>query len=133
MNLVPEPDAELIATAQQLAHRLDAGTESLTAVLAQLTELRTQQKWSVRAILGSYGVWLFDIVLIIVSVIILTGITQRLESSIHETCTLYGFIIPSYRETSRAASPMGPEGYDNFYRQMQVSADNLNCGVPHRI
>lgn len=72
---------------------------------------------------------------IIVAVLLRNQSAQnaRLEASIHEQCSLYGLVIPSYRDAARAASPLGPDGYDNAYRQMQTSADHLNCGIPHKV
>lgn len=58
---------------------------------------------------------------------------EQVKTLVHENCTLYGFIIPSYRESSRATSPLGPAGYDTFYYAMQTSADHLGCNIKHRI
>lgn len=57
----------------------------------------------------------------------------QLKGSIHEQCSLYGLLIPSYRETSKATSPLGPQGYDDAFRKIQISADNLGCGIPHKV
>lgn len=58
---------------------------------------------------------------------------NRLEASIREQCSLYELIIPSYSEASKQRSPLGPAAYDNAFRQMQISADHLNCRIPHRV
>jgi hypothetical protein len=86
-------------------------------------------------------VFMAGALLILVGVVMFVGFlsysvnnqNNRLESSIREQCSLYELIIPSYRDAARAASPLGPEGYDNAFRQMQVSADHLNCRIPHRV
>lgn len=74
---------------------------------------------------------------VLVTDLVITGgafvLFEQVKTLVHESCTLYGFIIPSYRESARATSPLGAEGYDVFYRAMQVSADHLGCGIPHRI
>lgn len=74
---------------------------------------------------------------ILVADLLLTGgaffLYEQVKTLVHESCTLYGFIIPSYREAARATSPLGPAGYDTFYYAMQTSADHLGCNIKHRI
>jgi hypothetical protein len=59
--------------------------------------------------------------------------TQQLTRLTHNNCTLYGLIIPSYREAARQASPLGPAAYDDVYKQIQHSADELSCGIAHKV
>lgn len=71
----------------------------------------------------------------IVVYLLIVGIQARsqLQQSIHEQCSLYGLIVPSYSDAAKARSPLGPDAYTNAYRRMQVSADNLHCGIPHKV
>lgn len=114
-----------------------ASADSLTAEIVALRDSVVsldRRKGSRLAVIGSYALWLLDIALIVfVGVLLHSHAEQnaRLEASIHEQCSLYKLIIPSYREAARATSPLGPEGYDAAYRQMQISADHLDCKIPH--
>lgn len=116
-----------------------ASADSLTAEIINLQKSvlsLDRKKGSRLAVIGSYVLWLLDIALIVfVGVLLHSHAEQnaRLEASIHEQCSLYGLIIPSYREAARATSPLGPEGYDNAYRQMQTSADHLDCKITHSV
>lgn len=111
-----------------------AVSASVTALTAQIAQLAGGQRRSWRAIIGAYALWLIEIGIVVGLIIFVIGLNNtnaRLEASITEQCSLYSLIIPSYREEARRVSPLGPEGYDEAFRRMQVSADNLGCGIPH--
>lgn len=118
---------------------LKVSADSLTAEIVALRISVTaldRNKGSRLAVIGSYVLWLIDIAIIaFVAVLLHNQSTQnaRIETSIHEQCSLYALIIPSYGEASKQRSPLGPAAYDNAYRQMQNSADHLNCGIPHTV
>lgn len=57
----------------------------------------------------------------------------RVEASIHEQCSLYALILPSYSAASKQRSPLGPTAYDDAFRRIQASSDHLQCGIPHVI
>ena len=121
--------AGLAEQAQNLADEVKA----LRLAADSLAKRARRNEWTTQ--LTALGLVL-DIALSIFAFVLLnnqSASNARLEASIHESCTLYGFIISSYRETARQASPLGPDAYDQFYRAMQTSADHLNCGIPHKI
>lgn len=125
-------DAELTTSFQQLSDRADKLTELLSTKAATADVNRGFKKTG-RRILGSYGLWLVDVIMIIVSVVVITGIVHRIENLVHQNCALYGYVLSLYNPATRARSPLGPVAYDNFYRQMQDGADALECGIPHKI
>ena len=58
---------------------------------------------------------------------------HSLNTQLHETCALYSLFIRSYNPASAAKSPLGAAGYVDAFRQLEVSADHLNCGIPHKV
>jgi hypothetical protein len=54
-----------------------------------------------------------------------------LDSSIHETCRLYGTFMSFYSPAARDRFVGGPGQYDQLYSTLQLSADRLNCGLKH--
>lgn len=128
---VPDPLIARPTTAQvdALTDRVDGLRIAATA----LTKRTRRNEWGVRlTIIGL----LADVALSVIAFFLLhnqAGQNARLKTSIHEQCSLYALIIPSYRDTAKASSPLGPDGYDTAYRGMQVSADNLGCGIPHAV
>lgn len=133
--------ADLASEAQHLADEVKA----LRVTAANIGRRTTRNGWVVA--ITTTGL-LLDIALSIAAFIILSNqtdssarivtnnsriiaINSQIVASVHEQCSLYGLLIPSYREVARQASPLGPTGYDTAYRQMQASADRLQCGIPH--
>lgn len=129
---IPAPVGTAAGLAQQ-AQELADEVKELRVAADNVAKRTRRNEWTTT--LTALGLAL-DIALSIFAFVLLSNQSAsnaRLEASIHESCTLYGFIISSYRETARTASPLGPIGYDNFFKAMQASADHLNCGVPHKI
>lgn len=120
---------ELAATARAVA-------VSLNTLTGQVELLTARQRNSWRAILGAYLLWLIEVSIVIALILFVFGLkstNERLETSIHEQCSLYSLLIPSYREEVRRVSPLGPQGYDAAFRRLQASADRLSCGIPHSV
>lgn len=128
-----------VVTGATLAGKMD----DLTGLLRELGEVQENQKRSWRWIKGGSGFLLFDVIVSIFGAIFIyigNGVVDDvraqgalIQREIHETCSLYGFVINSYNERSRSQSVLGPDKYDNFYRQLEGSADRLQCGIPHKI
>ncbi len=125
--LQPQADTDLAVSAASLS------TE-LTELNQQIATLQNSDHRSWRAIKG--GAWFitFDVLATALGLwlgIIVYQQNHRIETSVHEQCSLYSLIIPSYRETTRQTSPLGPTGYDNAFRRLQISSDTLGCAIPH--
>lgn len=54
---------------------------------------------------------------------------DRLAASVHEQCTLYAEFLAFYSPRAKAASPQGPDAYDQAFRKLLASADHLQCGL----
>lgn len=145
------PDAVLGEKVDNLAGMLkelkELRTGQDTLATGQDT-LVTEQSRAWTAIKGGLGLVVFDIALSILAGVVLFGLhatqvqTQSLvtqvqaqqvqqETSVHETCSLYSLFLGSYSAKGRAASALGPEGYDKAFRGLETSADHLRCGIPH--
>lgn len=135
---LPE-DRERVVTGATLVGKMD----NLSVLLKELGEVQSEQKRSWRWIKGGSGFLAFDVIVSILGAIFIyagTGVVhdvqaqgRLLQQQVHETCSLYGFVIGNYNERSKATSAFGPAGYDNFYRQLEASSDRLKCGIPHKI
>lgn len=139
-SVVPTTDFTALGPPQE---QLIDKMEDVAALLRDLKKVKADQKKTWTWVKGGAGFILFDVLITVlgaIGIITMYGIINevedqgaKLQTSIHETCSLYGFVIQSYNQMSRDRSPLGPEAYDNFYRQLQGSADRLECHIPHKI
>jgi hypothetical protein len=117
---------------QQLVGKMD----DLAGLLKQLGDVQTEQKKTWWWLKGGAGFLVFDVIVSIAGAIAIffgSQVIDRVDRQQHNVCTLYGFVINSYNQTSRDKSPLGPTGYDDFYRQLQGAADDTQCNIPHRV
>jgi len=131
---------------------LNERIEALRQTLAQLTpdvkKLQGEQKTTWTWIKGGAGFIAFDVIITVAGLIfgiylhhveednhkLLSQVQDnqaRLNTSVHETCNLYGTFESFYSDAAKARFVSGPQAYDNLYRQLQVSGDNLQCGIKH--
>ncbi len=148
-DLIFAPAATIIEKADlaQEAHHLADEVTALRETATTLTHRTTRNGWGVA--ITTTGL-ILDIALSVLAFMLLSNqtanntqiaanntriiaINSQIVASIHEQCSLYNLLIPSYREVARQASPLGPAGYDSAFRRMQLSADKLQCGIPHVI
>lgn len=129
-----EPSADtagpvLAVEAQKLAEEVMGLRESAD----KLARRASRNEWALA--LTAIGLAL-DIALSIFAFILLSNQSTsntRLEASIHEQCSLYSLILPSYSSAAQQRSPLGPKAYDDAFRRIQVSSDHLGCGITHVI
>lgn len=119
----PETVLERTALAEE-AHTLADEVSRLRSAADKIATRTHRNEWGVR--LTAIGL-VADIVLSVIALFLF----GRLETSIHEQCTLDALIIPSYSDAAKQRSPLGPLAYDDAFRRIQVSSDHLACGIPH--
>lgn len=61
------------------------------------------------------------------------SVAKQNQTYIHDSCNLYRFIINSYGTAARNRYAAGPVVYDTFIKTVQRSADDLKCGIPHKV
>lgn len=138
---VPGPDedpaimvhpTEPAAPPEQLVGKMD----DLTGLLRELKLLKVDQKKTWWWLKGGAGFLIFDVIVSIAGAIAIffgSQVIDRVDRQQHNVCTLYGFVINSYNQTSREKSPLGPAQYDSFFHQLQTAADGTQCNIPHKI
>lgn len=114
----------------------DAKVDQLAKLLGEIREVKVDQGRSWKWLKRGGGFIAFDVVVTILG--LLAGLALwdqqgRIDTTIHETCSLYSLFINSYNPASAAKSPLGPEQYNIAFRQLQVSADNLDCHIKHKL
>jgi hypothetical protein len=58
------------------------------------------------------------------------GITQdKLDTTVHQFCGLYGSFIRFYNPKARAVFPQGPDEYDAEFHELLTESNNLQCGL----
>jgi hypothetical protein len=146
------PHAEMLADAQSadaaLAERVEALRKTLSKLPQEITDLKNEQK-SVWSWLKGGGVLIaFDLLVTIAGVIFgiylhrvqnnnealieqVQNNQTRLNTSIHETCNLYGTFLGFYSDAAKARFVGGPAQYDQLYLTLQSSSDRLQCGTKH--
>lgn len=63
----------------------------------------------------------------------LQEVTEKNRSYIEDSCNLYGLVLDGYGSAARDRYAAGPQRYDTLISTIQKSADNLNCGIPHKV
>lgn len=142
------PAATLGEADSALAARMESLRLTLAELTPEVTKLQNDQKSTWAWLKGGAGFIAFDILVTAIGFIIgisvyrvehqndalIAQIQQqqaRLGTSIHETCNLYGLFESFYSDAAKARFAGGPVKYDQGYVQLQRSADNLQCGLPH--
>lgn len=139
---------ELQAADDSLAIRVEALRQVIAELSPEVTRLQTEQKSVWSWLKSGAGFIAFDVLITIVG--LMYGIylhriesnneallgqvkTQQvqLNTSIHETCNLYGLFFKFYSPAAAGRFVQGPVVYDQLYTQLQRSSDNLRCGLPH--
>lgn len=54
-------------------------------------------------------------------------------AEVHQTCTLYSQFIKAYNPANATRLQMSVDAYKDQYRQLEASADALNCGIKHKV
>lgn len=114
----------------------DAKVDQLAALLTEIRDVKVDQGRSWKWLKRGGGFIAFDVVVTILGLIAgfaLWDQQDRIDTTIHETCSLYSLVINSYSPAAAARSPLGPAQYDAVYRQLQISSDNLNCHIKHKL
>jgi hypothetical protein len=131
-----------------LAVRVEALRKVISELSPEVTKLQTEQKTVWSWLKSGAGFIAFDVLITIVGLfygIYLHRIEsnnqalldqtkqqqERLNTSIHETCNLYGMFESFYSDAAKGRFVGGPQQYDNLYIQLQTSADHLQCGLKH--
>lgn len=149
----PQTAADTAAADLALLASVEALTKQVEKLAPDVTNLKTEGKRSWAWIRGGMGFIAFDVVItimgIIFGVVVLNIANQseataasaalaihdvqltqtRIESSIHEQCTLYAEFLSFYSAKAKMVSPQGPEAYDQAFRNLLTSADHLQCGL----
>ena len=146
------PHAEMLADAQSadaaLAERVEALRKTLAGLSPEVTKLQSEQKTVWSWLKGGGVLIAFDLLVTIAGVIFgvylhrvqnnnealieqVQNNQMRLNTSIHETCNLYGTFLNFYSDAAKARFTGGPAQYDQLYLTLQNSSDRLQCGTKH--
>jgi hypothetical protein len=138
----------VIQADEALADRIESLRQVIGELTPEVAKIKTEQK-SVWGWLKGGGVLIaFDLLVTIAGVIfgiylhrvqnnneVLIEQVQnnqtRLNTSIHETCNLYGTFLGFYSDAAKARFVGGPAQYDQLYLTLQSSSDRLQCGTKH--
>lgn len=135
-------------TDNALATRMESLRQTLAELTPEVTKLQNEQKSTWTWLKGGAGFIAFDILVTALGLILGVNVYRvehqndaliaqiqqqqvRLGTSIHETCNLYGLFDSFYSDAAKARFAGGPVKYDQLYAQLQVSSDNLQCGLKH--
>lgn len=131
-----------------LSDRVESLRQTLALLSPEVTKLQSQQKSVWSWLKGGAGFIAFDVIVTVLGVVMgfnlysvehqndalinqLQAQQTRLNTSIHETCNLYGLFLNFYSDAARTRFPQGAAAYDQGYAQLQKSSDNLQCGLKH--
>lgn len=131
-----------------LSNRVESLRQTLAQLSPEVTKLQGQQKTVWSWLKGGAGFIAFDVIVTVLGVVMgfnlysvehqndalinqLQAQQARLNTSIHETCNLYGLFLNFYSDAARTRFPQGAAAYDQGYVQLQKSSDNLQCGIKH--
>lgn len=140
--------AEIQAADDSLAVRVEALRKVIADLSPEVTKLQTDQKTVWGWLKSGAGFVAFDIIITIIGIIFglnihnvensnrvlldqVQGQQSRLNTSIHETCNLYGTFLSFYSDAAKARFAGGPAQYDQLYLTLQNSSDRLQCGTKH--
>jgi hypothetical protein len=146
------PQAAAMERIQKADDSLTARIENLRKTLGELTpevsKLQQDQRTTFSWLKGGAGFIAFDVFVTVAGLLLgfhLHSVTNqnhnlieqvqqnqaRLDTSIHETCHVYGTFIGFYSDAAKSRFAGGPAQYDQLYIQLQQSSDRLNCGIKH--
>lgn len=114
--------------------------ETLSGVVGQLRQsvlvLSTRLRRTRLIAIGTTIGLILDLLLSLGMFYVATSVTHanaQIATEVHETCTLYSIIIKSYNPVSAVKSPLSVAGYTAAFKQLEISADHLNCGIQHTV
>jgi hypothetical protein len=131
-----------------LSQRIEALRQTLGELTPEVARIQVEQKSVWGWLKGGAGFIAFDIIITIIGIIFGLSIHRvendnrvlldqvqnqqdRVNTNIHETCTLYGIFMSFYSDAAKARFAGGPAAYDQGYIKLQGSADRLQCGLKH--
>lgn len=121
-DLPPPLEATAGALAVQVAglrEELAAQGELFTRGIKQLDK----RKGSRLAVLGSYALWIIDIVLIAFLVVLL----MQVVTGVKEQCNTLDLFLGLHSDAARVRFEKGPEAYDTAYGRLRGSYERLDC------
>lgn len=127
MTVTPE-----VPLASQVGVLSDTVTSLRQSVLVLSTRLRRTRVIAIGTTVGL----ILDLILSVGMFYVATSVTHansQIATEVHETCSLYSIFISSYNPANATKSPLGVAGYTNAFKQLEISSDRLNCGIPHKI
>lgn len=146
--VTPDPVVSPTATDAALSERVEALRQVINELTPEVTALQTDQKSAWNWIRSGAGFVAFDVIITVLGIIygfylhhvetdnhqLLNQVQAqqaRLNTSIHETCNLYGTFIGFYSDAAKSRFAGGPSQYNQLYITLQDSADHLQCGIKH--
>jgi hypothetical protein len=146
-------DAELLAEVQALTAQVSVLAPQVGKLVPDVTKLQKTDKRNWSWLKSGIGFMAFDIIVTLFGVIFgfsvyriahQTEITAqqntqliqqvaanqaRLDTTVHEFCSLYGSFIGFYSTKARDAFIGGPDQYNALYRQLVTSSNDLQCHI----
>ena len=147
-NVLGETVERIYEADDSLSQRIESLRQTLGELTPEVTRLQTEQKSVWGWLKGGAGFVAFDIVITVIGIIFGLSIHHvendnrvlldqvrnqqtKVNTNIHETCSLYGTFESFYSEAAKARFVGGPAQYDQLYLQLQQSGDRLQCGLKH--
>ncbi len=112
-----------------LAEQVGSLSEAVISLKQSVLVLSTRLRRTRLIAIGTTVGLLIDLILSVIMVYVATTVTEE----VHQTCTLYSQFMKAYNPANAPRLNMDLPTYNNQYRQLQVSADSLKCGIPHRV
>lgn len=119
-------------TARTLIEKIEHLDRSAGDKLVDLAKQSKRDRRILRALIVSFVLNILLTVFVVIGLVQLQSLTSRLDAAQstgrqNALCPLYQLFLDSRSDKARAASPQGPEAYDNAFKIIQKGYDALEC------